>query len=60
MKVAELIQLLQSFDPQMKVLMTRSDFGLEDIVAPSHLPASSLQLPDEPPKLLSRLHIAKG
>lgn len=32
MKVVELIQLLQSFDPEMKVLMTRSDSGLEDIV----------------------------
>ncbi|HDS1693003.1 TPA: hypothetical protein QEM72_003547, partial [Pseudomonas putida] len=33
MKVGELIQLLQAFDPEMKVLMTRSDTGLEDIVA---------------------------
>ncbi|MFG0766831.1 hypothetical protein ACF8Q9_08150 [Pseudomonas sp. TYF_15] len=33
MKVVELIQLLQSFDPEMKVLMTRSDSGLEDVVA---------------------------
>ncbi|WP_049273594.1 hypothetical protein [Pseudomonas putida] len=33
MKVVELIQLLQSFDPEMKVLMTRSDSGLEDAVA---------------------------
>ncbi|MEI2594602.1 hypothetical protein, partial [Pediococcus acidilactici] len=33
MKVAELTQLLQAFDPEMKVLMTRSDTGLEDIVA---------------------------
>ncbi len=33
MKVGELIQLLQAFDPEMKVLMTRSDTGLEDVVA---------------------------
>lgn len=33
MKVGELIQLLQAFDPEMKVLMTRSDAGLEDVVA---------------------------
>lgn len=33
MKVGELIQLLQAFDPEMKVLMTRSDSGLEDVVA---------------------------
>ncbi|WP_338444707.1 hypothetical protein QCL51_07135 [Pseudomonas sp. LTR0] len=32
MKVAELTQLLQAFDPETKVLMTRSDSGLEDIV----------------------------
>ncbi|MDP9523609.1 hypothetical protein [Pseudomonas putida] len=32
MKVAELIQLLQAFNPQTKVLMTRSDSGLEDVV----------------------------
>lgn len=33
MKVVELIQLLQAFNPDTKVVMTRSDFGLEDIVA---------------------------
>lgn len=33
MKVVELIQMLQAFDPHMKVLMTRSDSGLEDVVA---------------------------
>ncbi|UVL05973.1 hypothetical protein [Pseudomonas sp. B21-047] len=33
MKVDELIQLLQAFDPEIKVLMTRSDTGLEDVVA---------------------------
>lgn len=33
MKVGELIQLLQAFDPEMKVLVTRSDTGLEDVVA---------------------------
>lgn len=33
MKVGVLIQLLQAFDPEMKVLMTRSDMGLEDVVA---------------------------
>ncbi|WP_238066769.1 hypothetical protein [Pseudomonas shirazica] len=33
MKVGELIQLLQAFDPGMKMLMTRSDTGLEDVVA---------------------------
>lgn len=33
MKIGELIQLLQAFDPEMKVLMTRSDSGLEDVVA---------------------------
>lgn len=33
MKVGELIQLLQAFDFEMKVLMTRSDTGLEDVVA---------------------------
>lgn len=33
MKVGELIQLLQAFDPEMKVLMTRSDTGLENVVA---------------------------
>jgi len=32
MKVAELIQLLQAFNPGTKMLMTRSDSGLEDIV----------------------------
>jgi hypothetical protein len=32
MKVGELIQYLQPFDPEMKVLMTRSDSGLEDVV----------------------------
>ncbi len=32
MKVGELIQLLQAFNPEMKVVMTRSDSGLEDIV----------------------------
>ena len=33
MKVGELIQLLQAFDPEMKVVMSRSDSGLEDVVA---------------------------
>ncbi|WP_455886173.1 hypothetical protein [Pseudomonas rustica] len=33
MKAGQLIQLLQTFDPEMKVLMTRSDTGLEDVVA---------------------------
>lgn len=33
MKVGKLIQLLQAFDHEMKVLMTRSDTGLEDVVA---------------------------
>lgn len=33
MKVGELICLLQTFDPEMKVLVTRSDTGLEDVVA---------------------------
>lgn len=33
MKVGELVQLLQAFDPEMKVLMTRSDTGLEDVIA---------------------------
>ena len=33
MKVGDLIQLLQAFDPEMKVLMTLSDTGLEDVVA---------------------------
>ncbi|MDH1692605.1 hypothetical protein [Pseudomonas sp. GD03766] len=33
MKIADLIQLLQAFDPEMKVLITRSDTGLEDVVA---------------------------
>lgn len=33
MKVGELIQLLQAFDPEMKVLMARSDTSLEDVVA---------------------------
>ncbi|EJT86025.1 hypothetical protein [Pseudomonas asiatica] len=33
MKVGELIQLLQAFDPEIKVLMTRSDTGLDDVVA---------------------------
>ncbi|MFJ4445088.1 hypothetical protein ACIPZ8_23755 [Pseudomonas sp. NPDC089422] len=32
MKVAELIQLLQAFNLETKVLMTRSDSGLEDVV----------------------------
>lgn len=32
MKVVELIQLLQAFNPETKVLMTRSDSGLEDVV----------------------------
>lgn len=31
MKVAELIHLLQAFDPETKVVMTRSDSGMEDI-----------------------------
>ncbi|PVZ42580.1 hypothetical protein [Pseudomonas sp. CC120222-01a] len=33
MKVGELIQLLQAFDPEMKVVMSRSDSGLEDVMA---------------------------
>ena len=33
MKVAELTQLLQAFDHEMKVLMTRSDTRLENVVA---------------------------
>lgn len=33
MKVGDLIQHLQAFDTEMKVLMTRSDTGLEDVVA---------------------------
>ncbi|WP_369987555.1 hypothetical protein [Pseudomonas xanthosomatis] len=33
MKVGELIHLLQTFDPEMKVLMIRSDTGLEDVAA---------------------------
>lgn len=32
MKVVELIQMLQALDPHMKVLLTRSDPGLEDVV----------------------------
>lgn len=33
MNVGELIQLLQAFDPEMKVVMSRSDSGLEDVMA---------------------------
>lgn len=33
MKVGELMQLLQAFNPEMKVLMTRSYSGLEGVVA---------------------------
>ena len=33
MKVGDLIQLLQAFVPEMKVMMTRSDTGPEGVVA---------------------------
>ena len=33
MKVGELIKLLQAFDHDMKVVMVRTDTGLDDVVA---------------------------